>query len=183
MLYVLGGVRPRLIGNDHFIAHGTHLMGDIELGSRVNIWFNAVLRGDNELISVGEDTNIQEFSMLHTDPGFPLTIGRGVTLGHHATVHGCTLGDYSLVGINAVVLNGARVGKHSMVGANALVPEGMEIPDGVLVMGTPAKVKRELSKEEKEALEQGAAHYVKNARRFMKSLRSMEGQRWIPPAH
>ena len=178
MLYVLGGVNPRLTGSNHFIAPGAHIIGDVELQDRVSVWFNTVLRGDNEPIIVGAGTNIQEHAMLHTDPGFAIKIGRGVTVGHHATVHGCVLGDHALVGINSVVLNGARVGDHSIIGANALVTEGMEIPSGVLVVGTPAKVKRDLNDEEKKALEEGAAHYMKNARRFSRSLRSVSGTPW-----
>lgn len=178
MLYVLGGVHPRLEGSNHFIAPGVHIIGKVVLGDCVNVWFNAVLRGDNELISVGANTNIQEASVLHTDPGFPLDIGAGVTVGHHATVHGCSVADFCLVGINAVVLNGARIGKHVVIGANALVPEGMVVPDGSLVVGTPAKVKRKLSAEEKEGLEKGAVHYVKNATRYRRSLRSVAGEPW-----
>jgi carbonic anhydrase/acetyltransferase-like protein (isoleucine patch superfamily) len=181
MLYVLAGVNPRLTGGNHFIAPGAHVIGDVELCERVSVWFNAVIRADNEPIVVGAGSNIQEHSMLHTDPGFPLTVGKGVTIGHHVTVHGCTLGDYSLVGINAVVLNGAKIGDHSIIGANSLVTEGMEVPSGVLVVGTPAKVKRKLNDEEKKALEEGATHYMKNARRFTRSLRTTSGAPWYKP--
>mgnify|MGYP002040718776 FL=1 len=129
-----------------------------------------MLRGDNELIHIGENSNVQDGAVLHTDPGSPLTLGTGVTVGHNAMLHGCTVGDYSLVGINAVVLNGARIGKHCIIGANALIAEGKEIPDGSLVVGSPGKVVRELTEAQKKMLEAGAAHYVQNAKRYAAEL-------------
>ncbi len=129
-----------------------------------------MLRGDNELIDIGEGSNVQDGTVMHTDMGSPLTLGKGVTVGHNAMLHGCTVGDYSLIGINAVVLNGARIGKHCIIGANALIAEGKEIPDGSLVMGSPGKVVRELTEQQKRMLEASAAHYVHNAQRYAKEL-------------
>lgn len=134
------------------------------------VWFGAVLRGDNELIDIGEGSNVQDGTVMHTDMGSPLTLGKGVTVGHNAMLHGCTVGDYSLVGINAVILNGARIGKHCIIGANALIAEGKEIPDGSLVVGSPGKVVRELTEQQKRMLEASAAHYVHNAQRYAQEL-------------
>lgn len=134
------------------------------------MWFGAVLRGDNELIDIGEGSNVQDGTVMHTDMGSPLTLGKGVTVGHNAMLHGCTVGDYSLVGINAVILNGARIGKHCIIGANALIAEGKEIPDGSLVVGSPGKVVRELTEQQKRMLEASAAHYVHNAQRYAQEL-------------
>lgn len=146
------------------------LIGKVRLQARASVWFGAVLRGDNELIDIGEDSNVQDGSVMHTDMGSPLTLGKGVTIGHNAMLHGCSVGDYSLVGINAVVLNGARIGKHCIIGANALIPEGKEIPDGSLVVGSPGKVVRELTEAQKRLLEASAAHYVHNAQRYARDL-------------
>ena len=142
----------------------------MRLQANASVWFGAVLRGDNELIDIGEDSNVQDGTVMHTDMGSPLTLGKGVTVGHNAMLHGCTVGDYSLVGINAVILNGARIGKHCIIGANALIPEGKDIPDGSLVMGSPGKVVRELTEQQKRLLEASAAHYVHNARRYAREL-------------
>ena len=146
------------------------MIGNVRLQARASVWFGAVLRGDNELIDIGEDSNVQDGTVMHTDMGSPLTLGKGVTVGHNAMLHGCTVGDYSLVGINAVILNGARIGKHCIIGANALIPEGKEIPDGSLVMGSPGKVVRELSEQQMRMIEAGAAHYVHNAQRYAREL-------------
>ena len=150
------------------------LIGNVRLQARASVWFNAVLRGDNELIDIGEDSNVQDGAVLHTDPGSPLTLGRGVTIGHKAMLHGCHVGDYSLIGINAVILNGARIGKHCIIGANALIPEGREIPDGSLVVGSPGKVVRTLSDAQMRLLEASAAHYVANAQRYARDLAPQE---------
>ena len=155
---------------NYFIAESANVIGNVALGNDVSIWFNVVIRGDSELISLGEDCNIQDGAVLHTDPGYPLTLGKGVTVGHKAMLHGCIIGDYSLVGINAVVLNGAKIGSHCLIGANALVTENMEIPDGLLVMGSFAKIKRNLSFEQQQALELQAQHYVQNGHRFKQGL-------------
>lgn len=169
MLYQLDDKQVKLPKN-YFIADTAVVIGNVALGNDVSIWFNVVIRGDSELISIGEESNIQDGTVMHTDPGYPMSLGRGVTVGHKAMLHGCTVGDYSLVGINAVVLNGAKIGSHCIIGANALVTENMEVPDGSLVMGTPAKIKRQLSSEQQEALESVAQHYVRNGRRFKEGL-------------
>jgi len=157
-----------------WVAPNATLVGNIRLGAGANVWFGAVLRGDNELIHVGDNSNVQDGSVLHTDMGYPLTLGTGVTVGHNAMLHGCTVGDYSLVGINAVVLNGAKIGKYCIIGANTLIAEGKEIPDGSLVVGSPGKVVRELTDEQKKMLEASAAHYVQNAQRYARDLVEQE---------
>lgn len=146
------------------------MIGKVRLEKGASVWFGAVLRGDNELIHIGEDSNVQDGTVMHTDMGSPLTIGKGVTIGHNAMLHGCTVDDYSLIGINAVILNGARIGKHCIIGANALIPEGQEIPDGSLVVGSPGKVLRALSEPQKVMLQASAEHYVQNARRYARDL-------------
>lgn len=174
MLYELEGRAPELHGDGQFIASNATVIGNVALHEKCSIWFNVVIRGDNELITIGPETNIQDGSVLHTDPGLPLTLGRGVTVGHKAMVHGCEVGDYSLIGINAVVLNGAKIGSHCLIGANTLIPEGMVVPDGSLVIGAPGKVKRELGEDQKKMLELSAAHYVHNASRYMKSFKAIK---------
>lgn len=155
---------------DSWVAPNATLVGKVKLEPGASVWFNAVLRGDNELIHIGENSNVQDGTVMHTDMGFPLTIGTGVTIGHNAMLHGCTVGDYSLIGINAVVLNGAKIGKYCIIGANSLIGEGKEIPDGSLVMGSPGKVVRELTEAQKKMLEASAAHYVHNAQRYARDL-------------
>lgn len=157
-----------------WVAPNATLVGKIRLDAGASVWFGAVLRGDNELIHIGENSNVQDGSVMHTDMGHPLTLGTGVTVGHNAMLHGCTVGDYSLIGINAVVLNGAKIGKHCIIGANSLIPEGKEIPDGSLVMGSPGKVVKTLSDQQKKMLELSAAHYVQNAKRFRDELKIQE---------
>jgi carbonic anhydrase/acetyltransferase-like protein (isoleucine patch superfamily) len=155
---------------DSWVAPNATLVGKVKLEPGASVWFNVVLRGDNELIHIGENSNVQDSSVMHTDMGFPLNIGKGVTIGHNAMLHGCTVGDYSLVGINAVILNGAKIGKYCIIGANSLIGEGKEIPDGSLVMGSPGKVVRELTEPQKKMLEASAAHYVHNAQRYARDL-------------
>ncbi|AUF95224.1 Protein YrdA [Pseudomonas fluorescens] len=169
------------LGDMHVETHPTSwtaptatLIGKVRLQAGASVWFGAVLRGDNELIDIGEGSNVQDGTVMHTDMGSPLTIGKGVTIGHNAMLHGCTVGDHSLIGINAVVLNGARIGKHCIIGANALIAEGKEIPDGSLVMGSPGKVVRELTDAQKSMLEASAAHYVHNAERYARDLAVQE---------
>lgn len=174
MFYSLGQRKPEKDGDGQFVAHNATVIGNVKLMEKSSIWFNVVIRGDNELITIGPESNIQDGSVLHTDPGIPLTIGRGVTVGHKAMLHGCQVGDYSLIGINAVVLNGAKIGKHCLIGANTLIPEGMEIPDGSMVIGSPGKVRRELNDSQKKMLEFSAAHYVKNAERYLADLQQVE---------
>lgn len=174
MFYQLNDRTPELEGDGHFVAENASVIGRVRLMDKASVWFNAVIRGDNELILVGPESNIQDGSVLHTDPGMPLTLGRGVTVGHKVMLHGCEIGDYSLIGINAVVLNGAKIGKHCLIGANALIPEGMEVPDGSLVVGSPAKIKRELNDNQKKMLEMSAQHYVQNAQRYRNELKPYE---------
>ena len=173
MFYQLGQRRPQR-GQNVFVADNARIIGSDELADDSSIWFGVVIRGDNDLITIGPQSNVQDNAVLHTDGGIPLTLGRGVTVGHNAMLHGCTVGDYSLIGINAVVLNKARIGKHCIIGANALIPEGMEIPDGSLVVGSPAVIKRQLSEQQQKMLEASAAHYVHNARRYRTELQVVE---------
>lgn len=157
-----------------WVAPGASLIGHVRLEARASVWFGAVLRGDNELILIGEDSNVQDCSVLHTDMGSPLTLGKGVTIGHKVMLHGCSIGDFSLVGINSVILNGARIGKHCLIGANTLITEGKEIPDGSVVMGSPGKVVRTLDEGQKRLLEVSAAHYVQNAARYARGLKKQK---------
>ncbi len=170
MKYTLGDKRVTLVGNGHFIAPNAVLIGDVILHEDSSVWFNCVLRGDADRIEVGARSNIQDGTVMHADPGFPLTVGQNVTVGHNAMLHGCTIGDGTLVGINAVILNGARVGKGCLIGANALVTEGMEIPDGSLVLGTPGKIKSQLSAEQQLELLHNTEHYIRNAQRYTAQL-------------
>ena len=155
---------------ESWIAPNAAVVGKVRLDKQASVWFGAVLRGDNELIHIGEQSNVQDGTVMHTDMGFPLTLGKGVTVGHNAMLHGCTVGDYSLIGINAVILNGAKIGKYCIIGANTLIAEGKEIPDGSLVVGSPGKVVRELNEQQKKMLEASAAHYVHNAKRYARDL-------------
>lgn len=165
MLYELDGVAVRAEG-EYWVADSAVVVGNVLLKQNANVWFNAVIRGDNELITIGEGSNVQDGSVLHSDPGYPLTIGSHVTVGHKVMLHGCEIGEGSLIGINAVVLNGAKIGKNCIVGANALITEGKEIPDNSMVMGSPGKVVRTLTDEQAAGIRMGAKHYVENARRF-----------------
>tara|TARA_B100000131_G_C17994101_1_gene563756 strand:+ start:316 stop:834 length:519 start_codon:yes stop_codon:yes gene_type:complete len=172
MLYKLGKDQP-IIDGDFFVAENATVLGKVKLCKDSSVWFGATLRGDTELITIGERSNVQDGSVLHTDIGFPLVIGKDVTIGHKVMLHGCTIGDGSLIGINAVVLNGAKIGKGCLIGANTLVTEGMEIPDGSLVMGSPGKVKGELNEDQKMGLLMSAHHYVENSKRFMNELEKL----------
>jgi len=166
MKYRLGDARVETHPNS-WVAPNATLVGKVKLEEGANVWFN-------ELILIGKNSNVQDGSVMHTDMGYPLTLGTGVTIGHNAMLHGCTVGDYSLIGINAVVLNGARIGKHCIIGANSLIGEGKEIPDGSLVMGSPGKVVRELTEAQKRMLEASAAHYVHNSQRYARDLVEQE---------
>jgi len=168
-IYELDGLTPR-IADSAWVADSAEVMGDVALGDEVGIWFGVVVRGDTAPITVGARTNIQDLSVLHADLGLPLSIGAGVTVGHKAMLHGCTIGDNSLIGIGAVVLNGAKIGQGCLVGAGALVTEGKEFPDGSMIIGSPAKVVRSLTPEQLEGLRQSADHYVANAQRFKATL-------------
>jgi carbonic anhydrase/acetyltransferase-like protein (isoleucine patch superfamily) len=174
MIYSLGERNVEIRAKDYFIAENATVIGSVIINNNVSIWFNAVIRGDNEPIEIDENTNIQDGAVVHTDEGIPMQIGRGVTIGHLAMLHGCSIGDNSLVGINAVILNNARVGKNCIVGANSLIPEGKEIPERSLVLGTPAKVIRKVSDEEIKNLKLSAEHYVRNFKRFKEGSKGFE---------
>ena len=158
-----------------WVAENATVIGNVCLAAESSIWYGAVIRGDNEPIVIGQGSNVQDGSVLHTDHGFPLTLGQGVTVGHQVMLHGCTIGDGSLIGIQAVVLNGACIGRNCLVGAGSLVTEGKEFPDNSLIMGSPAKVVRELTAEQAQRLKQSAANYVANAARHRDGLRRVEG--------
>ena len=160
MLFSLGERIPELRGEQHFVADNASVIGSVILENNVSVWFNAVLRGDNEPIHIGTNSNIQDGAVLHTDPGVPLTIAANVTVGHQATLHGCTIGEGSLIGIKAVVLNHSIIGKNCLIGANTLITEGKIIPDNSLVVGSPGKVLRSLTAAEINAMQTNAAHYV-----------------------
>lgn len=170
MLYRLDEYQPELLGEGHFVAPNAAVIGRVTLHAGASVWFSCVLRGDVEDITVGEGSNIQDGTVVHADPGFPVIVGRNVTVGHSAMLHGCRIGHGSLIGIGAVILNGATVGEGCLIAANALVTEGMDVPDGSVVMGSPGKVRKTLGEEEREALTLGAAHYVDNAARFVEHL-------------
>jgi carbonic anhydrase/acetyltransferase-like protein (isoleucine patch superfamily) len=171
MIATLGDRKPEIVGDGHFIAPNASVIGAVRLNANSSIWFNVVIRGDNELIEIGEDSNVQDGSVLHTDPGFPLTIGKGVTVGHKVMLHGCEIGDNTLVGVGSTVLNGAKIGRDCLIGAQSLITEGKQFPDGVLILGSPAKVVRELSPEEIENLKGSAQIYVENGTRFSEQLK------------
>ncbi len=172
-IYRLGEAVPDLpASEDYWVAPTACVIGDVRLARNASVWFGAVLRGDNEPLVIGEDSNIQDGSVLHTDPGFPLTLGARVTVGHMVMLHGCTIGDNSLIGIGSVVLNGAVVGRNCLIGAKSLIPEGKTIPDHSLVMGTPGKVVRQLTEDEVNALSWSAAHYVANWQRYREELKT-----------
>ena len=168
MLYELDGIGVQAEG-DYWVADSAMVMGNVLLKQDASVWFNAVVRGDNDQITIGEGSNVQDGSVLHTDPGYPLVIGPHVTIGHKVMLHGCDIGEGSLIGINAVVLNGAKIGKNCIIGANALITEGKEIPDNSMVMGSPGKVVKTLTDEQAQGIRVGAAHYVQNAKRFRDS--------------
>lgn len=170
-IYAIDGTEPVFADRkSNWIAPDATLIGNIRVGRDVSVWFGSTLRGDNELIDLGEGSNVQEHTVMHIDPGFPLTIGKGCTIGHRALLHGCTIGENSLIGMGAIVLNGARIGRNSLVGAGALVTEGKEFPEGSLIVGSPAKAVRALDDDAIARLRAAAAHYVKNGQRFIKGL-------------
>lgn len=174
MLYRLGTRIPQLVGAGHFIADNAAVIGSVTLENNVSVWFGAVLRGDNETLHIGANSNIQDGAVLHTDMGAPLNIAADVTVGHHAMLHGCTVGAGSLIGIKAVILNGAVIGKNCLIGANALVTEGKVIPDNSLVLGSPGKVARILTADEIAAMHANTAHYVENSARYLADLKAIE---------
>jgi len=164
-IYQLGDDAPQL-ASGAWVADSAQVIGRVTLEEGASVWFGAVVRGDNERITIGAGSNVQDGSVLHTDMGSPLTLGRGVTVGHQVMLHGCTVGDGSLIGIQAVVLNGAKIGKNCLVGAGSLVTEGKEFPDGSLIIGSPARVVRTLDAEQIARMQLGAPHYVENAKRY-----------------
>jgi len=170
-IYALDGAVPE-IGDDCFIAPDAVLIGKVRLHARASVWFGAVLRGDNEWITVGEDSNIQDHSVIHADPGEPVLIGKGVTVGHRVIVHSAQVGDSALIGMGAILLNRARIGARSLVGAGSLVTEGKHFEDGKMILGAPARVMRDLAPEEIAGLARSAAIYVANARRYAGGLSS-----------
>ena len=172
-LFVIGERRVRLLGEHHWVAHDATLVGDITLHNEASVWFQVVIRAENDRIVIGEKCNIQDGSVLHVDPGFPMTLGNSVSVGHKVMLHGCTIGDGSLIGINSVIMNGARIGRGTLIGANTLIAEGKEIPDGVLVLGSPGKVVRELGQEEREQLLKVASGYVERSRLYKKDLKQI----------
>src|SRR5687768_6808185 len=172
-LFSIGERRPALLGEHHYVAHDATLVGDITLHNNVNVWFQVVIRAENDRIVIGEDCNVQDGSVSHGDPGFPLTLAPRVSIGHKVMLHGCTVGEGSLVGINSVVMNGARIGRGVLIGANTLIAEGKEIPDGVLVLGSPGKVVRELKQEEKDYLLKIAQGYIDRGKWYKKELKEI----------
>jgi carbonic anhydrase/acetyltransferase-like protein (isoleucine patch superfamily) len=169
-IYQLGDWQPE-VDDSAWVADSAEVIGRVTLGADTSVWFNAVLRGDSDTLTIGAGSNIQDGSVLHADHGFPLLLGQNVTVGHQVMLHGCTVGDESLIGIGAVVLNGARIGRNCIVGAGALVTEGKEFPDGSLIVGAPAKVVRQLTEAQIAGLKASAAHYVNNGRRYREGLK------------
>ena len=171
-VYALDGVAPQ-IADSAWVADSAQVMGDVVMGEDASVWFGTVVRGDTATITIGEGTNVQDASVLHADLGMPLVIGRHVTVGHQVMLHGCTIGDESLIGIGAIVLNGAKIGKNCLVGAGALVTEGKEFPDGSMIIGSPARAVKALTPEQIQGLRRSAQHYIDNARRFKAGLRKL----------
>jgi carbonic anhydrase/acetyltransferase-like protein (isoleucine patch superfamily) len=169
MMYRLADRQP-VLHPSAFVAPSADLIGSVVLEENASVWFKCVIRADNDVITIGRDTNVQDGSVLHTDTGIPLTLGRGITVGHQAMLHGCQVGDYTLIGMRATVLNRARIGRYCLIGAGALITEDKEIPDGTVWMGSPAKLVRQVSDVERHVLEGSAAHYVQNAQRYRGSL-------------
>ena len=171
-LYQLDAHRPD-VHESAWVADNAQVMGAVKLAADASVWFGCTVRGDTETIEIGEGSNIQDGSVLHADHGMPLRVGKHVTVGHMVMLHGCTIGDESLIGIGAVVLNGAKIGRNCLVGAGSLVTEGKEFPDGSMIMGSPAKVVRQLTPEQIEGLRQSARHYIDNTRRFKAGLQKI----------
>jgi carbonic anhydrase/acetyltransferase-like protein (isoleucine patch superfamily) len=170
MLYDLGDRKPS-VHPSCFVADSAQVIGSIRLEQDASVWFNTVLRGDNELITIGPESNVQDATVIHTDAGIEVRLGRGVTVGHRVMLHGCEVGDYSLIGIGAIVLNRAKIGRHCLIGAGTLITEDKVIPDRSLVLGSPGRVVRQVSEDQVRMLEGSAAHYVQNARRYVAELR------------
>ena len=169
-VYQLGDLSPDIAASA-WVADGARVIGNVSLGDDASVWFGVVIRGDTERIAIGRGSNIQDNSVVHADAGFPVSVGENVTVGHQCMLHGCTVGDGSLIGIQAVVLNHARIGRNCLVGAGAVVTEGKEFPDGSLILGAPARLVRVLSPEQLERMRDGAAHYVEKARVYRGALK------------
>ena len=166
MIIDLGDKKLKTVDDNFWIAPNASVIGDVNLERDASIWFNAILRADNEPITIGEGSNVQDGAIIHTDPGYACNIGKKVTVGHMAMLHGCSIGDGSLIGIGSVVLNGAKIGKNCIIGSKALVTEGMEVPDGSMVLGIPGKIKKTLSEEEQSVVPLGAEHYIDNYKKY-----------------
>jgi len=174
-IYSLGEKKPQLPeNNQYWVAPDAHVIGNVILGKDVGVWFGSVLRGDNDVIKIGEETNIQENTIIHVDPGCPVTIGNNCTIGHNAIIHGCTIGNNSLVGMGATILNNAKIGNNCLVGAGALVTENKEFPDGWLIVGSPAKAVRELSQEMIDNMTRSSKHYVANFKKFTEEMKEIK---------
>jgi carbonic anhydrase/acetyltransferase-like protein (isoleucine patch superfamily) len=171
-IYELEGIAPS-VADSAWVADSAQVMGRVNVAADASVWFGTVVRGDTASIHIGEGSNVQDASVLHADFGMPLVIGRHVTVGHQVMLHGCTIGDETLIGIGAIVLNGAKIGKNCLVGAGALVTEGKEFPDGSMILGSPARVVKQLTTEQMQGLRQSAQHYIDNARRFKTGLRKL----------
>ncbi len=171
-IYELDGVAPRLDATT-WVADSAQVMGNVSLAADTSVWFGTVIRGDTESITIGRGSNIQDGSVMHADIGMPIVVGENVTIGHKVMLHGCTIGDETLIGIGAIVLNGAKIGRNCLVGAGALVTEGKVFPDGSMIIGSPAKAVRPLTPEQIQSVRQSARHYVENARRFQAGLRKL----------
>src|SRR4051794_16650962 len=172
-LYSIGDRRVALHGSHHYVAPDASIIGSVTLENEVSVWFNVVIRADNDQVTIREATNVQDGSVLHVDPGYPMNLGRRVSIGHKVMLHGCTIGEGSLIGINSVVMNGARIGRSTLIGANTLIAEGKEIPDGVLVIGSPGKVMRELRQEEKDFLLKIAQGYIDRSQFYRTNLKQI----------
>ena len=166
MIIDLGDKKLKTADDNFWIAPNASVIGEVNLERDASIWFNAILRADNEPITIGEGSNVQDGAIIHTDPGFACRIGRKVTVGHMAMLHGCSIGDGSLIGIGSVVLNGAKIGKNCIIGSKALITEGMEVPDGSMVLGIPGKIKKTLTEEEQSVVPLGAEHYIDNYKKY-----------------
>ena len=174
-IYELDGQKPDLPeSGNYWVADNAQVMGNVILKENASVWYGAIVRGDNDPITIGENTNIQDGSVLHTDVGCPLTIGRNVTIGHMVMLHGCTIGEETLIGIGSTILNKARIGKNCIIGAHALIPEGKEIPDNSLVMGAPGKIIKQVSEQQAQVIKMSAVHYVENWKRHAASLKRLD---------
>ena len=173
MIYAIGGIQPQFLG-DYYVAQNAVVAGNVILHHNASVWFNAVIRGDNEPIVIGENSNVQDGSVLHTDPGYPLTIGANVTVGHMVMLHGCTIGENSLVGIKSVIMNGAVIGKNCLIGANTLVPERKVIPERSLVLGSPGRIIRQLTDADIAHIRDNTMHYVDNFRRYRAEFKPVD---------